>query len=383
MHLQLARSILPVLMTATHQELAGLAADTKKATTDCKEFSKDELGRAVASLVAASGSDDAADWSGRLTNLLASSAHRPHKQWETTEAAAVELQAVLSDPSSESFRQMFQRVLEDGNWDAAVAAAECRPAESKPWVVLVTGVNGIRKTSSAYQPWFKQALAAALGPSFAGAATELPDGNDSFFRQLDYMIATVALEDFRSLYEVTDIALYAAIKDSIFARYRTYAEMLGALLVRSARQKGLNVMVETSGRDIAMFRYIDHFFPEEQYRKMVVHFTVNDIAFAERSVDSRMLKEMSDGADALLSDSALRLIKANAGGPYGSAVLRGVQADSDAVWETVRKGGDAGATWYKASIEITAHEGDKPWTARAVNAAGEPGETYAFGAPRA
>ena len=28
-------------------------------------------------------------------------------------------------------------------------------------------------------------------------------------------------------------------------------------------------MVETSGRDIAMFRYIDHFFPDEQYRKLV------------------------------------------------------------------------------------------------------------------
>ena len=32
----------------------------------------------------------------------------------------------------------------------------------KPWVVLVTGVNGIRKTTSVYQPWFKKALAAAL-----------------------------------------------------------------------------------------------------------------------------------------------------------------------------------------------------------------------------
>jgi hypothetical protein len=55
-------------------------------------------------------------------------------------------------------------------------------------------------------------------------------------------------------------------KDSIFARYRTLAEMLGVLLLRSAQAHNLNVLVETSGRDVAMFKYIDTFFPDETYR---------------------------------------------------------------------------------------------------------------------
>ena len=50
----------------------------------------------------------------------------------------------------------------------------------------------------------------------------------------------------------------------------------------------MNVLVETSGRDIAMFEYLDHFFPDGgPYRKMVVHFTVNELGFAEASVDRR------------------------------------------------------------------------------------------------
>lgn len=160
-------------------------------------------------------------------------------------------------------------------------------------------------------------------------------------------------------------------------RYRTLAEVLGVLLVKQAREKKLNVMVETSGRDVAMFKYVDQFFPEDQYRKLVVHFSINDITHAERSVDTRMEKEMRDGARAL--DMHTReLIKANAGGPYGSAVLKGVQADSQRVWESVREGmeGNVGKTWLKASVKISGHESEE-WSACAANASPD-GEPFRF-----
>ena len=41
------------------------------------------------------------------------------------------------------------------------------------------------------------------------------------------MVATLANEECRRLYTVKDIKLYAALKDSIYARYRMLAEMLG------------------------------------------------------------------------------------------------------------------------------------------------------------
>ena len=57
-------------------------------------------------------------------------------------------------------------------------------------------------------------------------------GSDSFFRQLDYMVATLANEECRRLYTVKDVKLYAALKDSIYARYRMLAEMLGTAISR-------------------------------------------------------------------------------------------------------------------------------------------------------
>eukprot|EP00965_Chrysotila_dentata_P064476 2137731-Pleurochrysis_carterae.AAC.2 len=90
------------------------------------------------------------DWAA-LRALLVSSAHLSHKDWARTEAAASRLADIIGGPGDSAFDSMFERVLEGGNWAAAVQAAEARPAKAKPWVVLVTGVNGIRKTSSVYQ----------------------------------------------------------------------------------------------------------------------------------------------------------------------------------------------------------------------------------------
>ena len=407
------------------------------------------------------------DWA-TLRALLGKAAHLSHKDWVRTESAADSLGDVLGGPANASFRDTFHRVLEDGKWDSAAAAPAAAPAAPapRPWAVLVTGLNGIRKTTSVYQPWFQEALAAALGGEAVSGvpARELPSGGNSFFRQLDYMIATVASDQFTRLYEAAAVAAataaadaaaaatvaadaatnaaadaaddgpaakrhklaaaaaaaaapaaaacgdgvgaYVARKDAIFARYRTLAEMLGALLCKAARGHRMNVMVESSGRDVAMYEYLDHFFPEEEqeeqeegvqeggaaaaaaaaaavpsYRKLAVHFEINDLRFAERSVDARMAREMRDGRAALLPGRGVRdVIGANAGGPYGSGVLAGVQAASEAVWAQVRDGEvEAGRSWLKATIRIDGHESDGGWTATAIGADGAScGKTFRF-----
>ena len=43
---------------------------------------------------------------------------------------------------------------------------------------------------------------------------------------------------------------YSKYKDAIFARYRAMAKALGILLLNAAKKARMNVMVETSGRDI-------------------------------------------------------------------------------------------------------------------------------------
>ena len=57
------------------------------------------------------------------------------------------------------------------------------------------------------------------------------------------------------------------------------------------------------------------------------------------------------------------------------------QADSEEVWEAVKAGGDAGASWYKASVAIDAH-GTEPWSVTAIGVDGTAGKRHVFGPPR-
>lgn len=173
---------------------------------------------------------------------------------------------------------------------------------------------------------------------------------------------------------------YSTLKDAIFTRYRTLAEMTGILLVQLAQDQNLNVMVETSGRDIAMFQYVDRFFPSS-YNKLALHFTINDLSHAESSVDNRMVQEIRSGVEAMNPPLDIKkVVHANAGGPYGSSVLQGVQRDSDKVWEKIisnADNNDVGSDWFKASIEIQAHK-DKDWTACALKKDGTRGDHFTF-----
>lgn len=367
-----------------------LAEKKKKAISESSVFTEDEVDSVVKGIKNILGTEPALN-EGGIRSVVRHFAHTTHKNWENTERESIELEKVLPAVDTEEFKRLLFRVLEGGNWERATIESRSKGSDStqKPWAVLITGLNGIRKSTSVYQEWFQDCLHDSLvKDGFKDEKTDLPKGQNTFFRQLDYIVATLANEDFRQLYDIPseNVDAYATLKDAIFGRYRKLAEMVGILLIRMARTSGVNVMVETSGRDVAMYRYIDHCFPADEYRKLVVHFTINDIEFACDSVDRRMTGEIAAGASALASlrassggtdgdddgdfnsvPSAVRaLIEANAGGPYGSAVLPGVEKASNEVWETVKDGSaGVGAGWHKAGIEILAHK-DKDWEARSA-----------------
>ena len=383
-----------------------LSQEMNQRAKDATPFSKDEIDEIVKSFenVMPANSGISLD---ALKELVEAVAHLSHKDWSKTEQSATTLNDILlkgdlSGELSPEFKQIFKRVIEEGNWNGASDFAETR--SSKPWAILVTGVNGIRKTTSVYQPWFQQLLSEALvHPTKQDVDTvdipldTLPTGENSFFRQLDHMIITLINHNFQKLYAMTDLShdfdsgeppssiiqQYSNYKAAIFSRYRTLSEILGVLLVKQARASSLNIMVETSGRDVAMFHYVDSFFPSEEYNKLALHFTINDLSHAETSVDKRMVREMKVGIEALQSGNVDQVIKANAGGPYGSEVLKGIQRDSDAVWDTIISEGDSdvGKDWYKASFNINA-SADEDWTAFATKPDGTDGTVFTFEAPR-
>jgi hypothetical protein len=157
------------------------------------------------------------------------------------------------------------------------------------------------------------------------------------------------------------------------------SELLGALLLKQAQLVDINCMMETSGRDVAMFHYVDHFFDSDQsnYNKLALHFTINDLTCAKQSVDRRMTQEIQAGAKAIESGDAFDVVYTNEGGPYGSKVLEDVQKDSDAVWESQVMTGAVGRDWYKATIAINAHP-NEPWTAQAIRPDGSLGTKFTF-----
>ena len=119
------------------------------------------------------------------------------------------------------------------------------------------------------------------------------------------------------------------------------------------------------------------FFEASKYNKLALHFTINDLTQAQESVDRRMIDEIQAGSKAVGSADAFDVIYSNLGGPYGSKVLKGVQEDSENVWQNVVLEGDVGKDWYKATINIQAHP-TEPWTAQAVLPDGKLGTKFTF-----
>lgn len=124
-----------------------------------------------------------------LRQFLSQVAHLSHKDWTRTGKNSEALAHILSpDGMSSHTRHLLVRIVQEGNWDGAKQHAEAKFTDDLPWAVLVTGVNGIRKTTSIYQPWFQSLLAEALvAPDRHKAVFDtsaLPSGQNGFFRQL-------------------------------------------------------------------------------------------------------------------------------------------------------------------------------------------------------
>lgn len=136
------RSVAPMHMRGGgDDEVRAIIEKTRSDAAKNVPFSEEELNRAVRSLKLLLASEldaeTAIDWAA-YRSLLAKTAHLSHKNWDTTSESAHALAGIVKGPGDAVFKRLFERVLGDGNWDAAAAAASTRPTASKPWAVLVT-----------------------------------------------------------------------------------------------------------------------------------------------------------------------------------------------------------------------------------------------------
>ncbi|CAE8740856.1 unnamed protein product [Polarella glacialis] len=315
-----------------------------------------------------------AECSEKLRGFYAATADSSYKDWEQTKAASQNLANMLGiTPSAQeaAFKQYLSHVLLAGHWDDAAKAANERSDTQKPWVVVLMGANGIRKTTSVYQPWFQALLHEALIHSGQDppAKEQLPTGHNSFFRQLDFMMGALANEYFRTLFQKAgkedDLKLYVSGKKEIFNKCRVWAEIWLLLLTQTAQKERMNVIVETTGKDAAMLDYVNHFFPALDYHRLVLRFEITDLTLAQTSIEARTRKELVTGKAAAGSDDLAGLISSIAGGSvFGMDELHSIQEGSRKVWQHILQGGcpSVDDSWHKAEIIIDA-QSDKPWTA--------------------
>lgn len=172
--------------------------------------------------------------------------------------------------------------------------------------------------------------------------------NEEFFKLYAWVTSQMENED-SDIPSAETVQEYSDYKSAIFSRYRTLSELMGAILLKQAQKLNLNCLMETSGKDVAMFHYIDHFFDSKHYNKLALHFVINDLSYAKESVDRRMIEEIQAGSSAVKSEDAFEVIYVNAGGPYGSKVLESVQTDSEKVWQEKVLKGSVGGDWCKVS----------------------------------
>jgi hypothetical protein len=173
-------------------DLVGRARAMDDRAAEGVPFTKEELDGITNSLKKIHPPDGNLDFDA-LRTLLSNVAHLSHKDWDRTGKNSEELaKLLLPDGMSITARQVFDRIVQEGNWDGAQKQAAAEITDDLPWAVLVTGVNGIRKTTSMYQPWFPALLAEALvAPSGAKQAFDqraLPSGQTGFFRQLGELL---------------------------------------------------------------------------------------------------------------------------------------------------------------------------------------------------
>ena len=168
-------------------KLADEMNSNAKATNPFTNTELDLIMKSLHEILPTENSNNKPLYMAAIRSLLLEVGHLSHSNWEKTTDSAARLGSLLLPEGtglSSSFRFMFDRILTEGNWDGAVA----NNTDEKPWVVLVTGLNGVRKTTSVYQPWFEKILREAIvSPPTQNRKTinppsQLPTGQDSFFR---------------------------------------------------------------------------------------------------------------------------------------------------------------------------------------------------------
>jgi hypothetical protein len=129
------------IVEAVRDEIVQRTSGLNQRATGGVTLTEEELDGIHCSLLNVCPKQEALDGEA-LTELLQDVAHLSHKDWAVTGANSQKLATILMpDGLTEGRKQMFERILKEGNWHGAFSHADTRDPAQKPWIVLVTGVK--------------------------------------------------------------------------------------------------------------------------------------------------------------------------------------------------------------------------------------------------
>eukprot|EP00404_Azadinium_spinosum_P061925 CAMPEP_0180697620 /NCGR_PEP_ID=MMETSP1038_2-20121128/3594_1 /TAXON_ID=632150 /ORGANISM="Azadinium spinosum, Strain 3D9" /LENGTH=517 /DNA_ID=CAMNT_0022729147 /DNA_START=73 /DNA_END=1623 /DNA_ORIENTATION=+ len=291
----------------------------------------------------------------------------------------------------EVLKKLFPHAMKGGGWDAAMTYRK-ENKEDNPFMILVDGIWGSRKSSTMCNPQLAQMLQVALKDEKQKLATaergdqlvvaeanpekppaKLQDlekhltnlyqaakadtkktgaharsisGGTAFFRQLDFFIAGVSTGRFRALLETYSPEpaefweAYAKEKSKIFRDFRFIAECWMWIAMKAAVANNLNCIVEGSGTHVGVHTLVDAYLntlaTRTDYQRLWIHFDVLIPKLAAASVEERFKKELEEFQylkRQVQTPSKERIDQINSGGAgYGEANLEKAQEANMVIW---------------------------------------------------
>jgi hypothetical protein len=192
-----------------------------------------------------------------------------------------------------ALKEILPHVFTGGNWDNAISITKKQPA-----VILVCGLNGIRKSSSMNKDDRIKDIISRNLKHLQYDPDSMPSGKNSFFRQLDYVISSITSAFFYDLYSNKpniDTDIYGKIKKNIFNVVARLNAVWISLITYIATERKKHIIVEAVGNNTNAITTINNTFTN--YNKVIIYFQLEkgNIQYAKDSVTKRLENDLSNG----------------------------------------------------------------------------------------
>jgi hypothetical protein len=197
---------------------------------------------------------------------------------------------------------LFPRFFEDSNLKNAIKhTIDNEYRDIKPWVVVIMGLNGIRKTTAMKDDQIKTLIYEALPKKIQDYYDKdfMPSANNSFFRQLDFIVPSLASKFFEMLKDLNSIDLYKLGKHKIFSTYGLFFGNWLNIISNCIGSVGCNMLIEATGQNYLQSHLINRnekFSAYNKYNKLIIRFSITEdnLSIIGDTIDKRFEEEFAN-----------------------------------------------------------------------------------------